>query len=194
MVVFSHDSKLVASASLDKTARIWSVETGNCEQVLEGHGHWVGSEAFPESSGLCTSGKWDVGRNSHVICVKVVWGCLIFASRYGQTAILSQPSRSATLPPSLILRGTHPPPDAPSSRTVLFQTLFLRLPPLALPLSTAGAPVHSHGIPSPPRHSTSPRVTSSPSLRLPWTGSRAPSPTSPRLKPSMVKSINQSGR
>ncbi|KAH7160534.1 hypothetical protein B0J13DRAFT_581448 [Dactylonectria estremocensis] len=31
-VVFSHDSKLVASASHDTTVRIWSVETGKCEQ------------------------------------------------------------------------------------------------------------------------------------------------------------------
>ncbi|KAI3573868.1 hypothetical protein IWW34DRAFT_823586 [Fusarium oxysporum f. sp. albedinis] len=42
-VVFSHDSKKVASASHDKTVRIWNAETGECERVLEGHNDYVGS-------------------------------------------------------------------------------------------------------------------------------------------------------
>lgn len=34
-VVFSHDSKLVASASADDTVRIWSIDTGECIQVAQ---------------------------------------------------------------------------------------------------------------------------------------------------------------
>lgn len=33
-VVFSHDSKKVASASDDETVRIWDAETGECEDVI----------------------------------------------------------------------------------------------------------------------------------------------------------------
>lgn len=32
---FSHDSKVVASATDDSTVRIWSVETGECEHVVD---------------------------------------------------------------------------------------------------------------------------------------------------------------
>jgi WD40 repeat protein len=41
LVVFSHDSKIVASASKDKIARIWNVETGKYKQVLEGYSYLV---------------------------------------------------------------------------------------------------------------------------------------------------------
>ncbi|KAF7170941.1 hypothetical protein CNMCM6106_005492 [Aspergillus hiratsukae] len=36
-VVFSHDSKLVASASYDSTVKIWDATSGHCLQTLEGH-------------------------------------------------------------------------------------------------------------------------------------------------------------
>ncbi|KAH7176198.1 hypothetical protein EDB81DRAFT_850169, partial [Dactylonectria macrodidyma] len=58
-VVFSHDSKLVASASDDTTVRIWSVETGKCEQVLEGHSDWVSSVVFSHDSKLVASASAD---------------------------------------------------------------------------------------------------------------------------------------
>ncbi|KAH7153729.1 hypothetical protein DER46DRAFT_536377, partial [Fusarium sp. MPI-SDFR-AT-0072] len=45
-VVFSHDSKMVASASRDQTVRIWDAKTGKCEHVLEGHSNWVDSVVF----------------------------------------------------------------------------------------------------------------------------------------------------
>ena len=36
-VSFAPDSKVVITGSEDKTARIWSVETGECLQLLKGH-------------------------------------------------------------------------------------------------------------------------------------------------------------
>ncbi|KAL7972428.1 WD40-repeat-containing domain protein [Trichoderma sp. SZMC 28014] len=54
-MVFSHDSKLLASASGDKTVRIWSTETGECRQVLLGHSSHVNSVAFSHDSKLLAS-------------------------------------------------------------------------------------------------------------------------------------------
>ena len=40
-VAWSADSAILASASLDNTIIIWSVETGKRTQVLEGHAGFV---------------------------------------------------------------------------------------------------------------------------------------------------------
>jgi hypothetical protein len=45
-VAFSRDSTLIASASGDKTVKIWDTATGTCRQTLEGRSHWVRSIAF----------------------------------------------------------------------------------------------------------------------------------------------------
>ncbi|KAH7201200.1 hypothetical protein DER44DRAFT_436785 [Fusarium oxysporum] len=58
-VVFSHDSKKVASGSVDETIRIWDAETGECERVLEGHSSWVRSVVFSHDSKKVASGSWD---------------------------------------------------------------------------------------------------------------------------------------
>ncbi|EYB30533.1 hypothetical protein FG05_30173 [Fusarium graminearum] len=49
-VVFSHDSKKVASSSDDKTIRIWNAETGECERELKGHSGRVCSVVFSHDS------------------------------------------------------------------------------------------------------------------------------------------------
>lgn len=58
-VVFSHDSKKVASGSHDNTIRIWTAETGECERVLEGHSEWVISVVFSHDSIKLASGSHD---------------------------------------------------------------------------------------------------------------------------------------
>ncbi|KAH7168464.1 hypothetical protein DER46DRAFT_217905 [Fusarium sp. MPI-SDFR-AT-0072] len=58
-VVFSHDSKRVASGSDDETIRIWDAETGECEQELKGHSGMVTSVVFSHDSKKVASGSDD---------------------------------------------------------------------------------------------------------------------------------------
>ncbi|WZH40870.1 LOW QUALITY PROTEIN: NACHT domain-containing protein [Fusarium acuminatum] len=64
-VVFSHDSKKVASASDDHMIGIWNAETGECERVLEGHSSRVNSVVFSHDSKKVASASDD-----HMI---VIW-------------------------------------------------------------------------------------------------------------------------
>ncbi|KAM0348445.1 hypothetical protein ACHAP4_010960 [Fusarium culmorum] len=58
-VMFSHDSTKLASASWDKTVRIWNAETGDCERVLEGHSDSVRSAVFSHDSTKLASASDD---------------------------------------------------------------------------------------------------------------------------------------
>ncbi|KAH8782071.1 hypothetical protein BGZ57DRAFT_926059 [Hyaloscypha finlandica] len=64
-VAFSHDSKLVASASNDCMVKIWDTATGQCMQTLEGHLDWVSSAAFSHDSKLVASASSD--------CMVKIW-------------------------------------------------------------------------------------------------------------------------
>ena len=58
-VAFSHDSKLLASVSKDKTVKIWDASTGALQQTLKGHSHMVNSIAFSHDSKLLASASSD---------------------------------------------------------------------------------------------------------------------------------------
>jgi WD40 repeat protein len=55
-LAFAADGKRLASASDDKTARVWNVATGTCEQTLQGHGEILEGVAFaPDGNRLATA-------------------------------------------------------------------------------------------------------------------------------------------
>jgi hypothetical protein len=58
-VAFSPDGQLVASASWDKTVRLWEAATGTCRSTLEGHSDSVTAVAFSPDGQLVVSASYD---------------------------------------------------------------------------------------------------------------------------------------
>ena len=72
-VTFSPDGKYVLTASLDKTAKLWDVNTGNVLQTFTGHTAQVNSVAFsPDGKYVLTGSRdktarlWDVQSGNKV--------------------------------------------------------------------------------------------------------------------------------
>lgn len=58
-VVFSPDGHFLASASADRTLKLWSPHTGQCLNTLQGHNSWVWAVAFSPDSKLLASASYD---------------------------------------------------------------------------------------------------------------------------------------
>ncbi|KAJ4290293.1 hypothetical protein N0V90_010509 [Kalmusia sp. IMI 367209] len=58
-VAYSHDSKQLASASIDGTVKVWDVHSGGCMLTLKGHTDTVLSVAFSPDSTQIASGSTD---------------------------------------------------------------------------------------------------------------------------------------
>ena len=56
-VAFSQDGKLLASASDDKTVRLWDPTTGAALKTLNGHSGWVNAVAFSRNDKLLASDR-----------------------------------------------------------------------------------------------------------------------------------------
>jgi WD40 repeat protein len=73
VVAFSRDGRLLASAGLDRTVRLWDVTTGNCQAVLRGHTDEIFGLAFhPDGKRLASGGRdravwiWDLATGQEV--------------------------------------------------------------------------------------------------------------------------------
>jgi WD40 repeat protein len=78
VAAFSHDSRKLASASWDKTIKVWDVSSGACLQTLQGHSGGVRSVAFSHDSRKLASASrdntvkvWDV---SSEVCLQTFVG------------------------------------------------------------------------------------------------------------------------
>lgn len=67
-VAFSANGQFLASASADRTIKLWHPHTGQCLKTLHGHSSWVWAVAFSPDSKFLASGSydhtiriWDVG-------------------------------------------------------------------------------------------------------------------------------------
>ncbi|KAK3938110.1 hypothetical protein QBC46DRAFT_356117 [Diplogelasinospora grovesii] len=58
-VAWSHDATRLASASYDKTVKIWDPATGACVLMLEGHSSWVSSVAWSHDATRLASASYD---------------------------------------------------------------------------------------------------------------------------------------
>ncbi len=56
---FSPDQKLLLAGSIDRSARLWDLETGETLGVYTGHRMGVGSVAFSPDARLIATGSWD---------------------------------------------------------------------------------------------------------------------------------------
>ncbi|MBA3751714.1 WD40 repeat domain-containing protein, partial [Candidatus Dependentiae bacterium] len=108
LVKFSPDGKTILTQSLDKTARLWDVSTGQQLHILKGHSDWssFSSIAFsPDGKTVLTGSDdktarlWDVstGQQLHILRGHIDWiHCVVFSTD-GKTVLTGSWDKTARL-------------------------------------------------------------------------------------------------
>lgn len=103
-IAFSHDSKLLASASYDSTIRLWLVDTGEHLRELNGHDDRTISVAFSHDSSLLVSASHDrtvrIWRTDTGDCIKILSGhtdIILSMALSHDSAIVASGSRDHTV-------------------------------------------------------------------------------------------------
>lgn len=58
-IAFSNDGQTLASASFDRTIKLWNWQTGQCLQTLQGHASWIWAMALSPDGQVLASGSYD---------------------------------------------------------------------------------------------------------------------------------------
>jgi WD40 repeat protein len=72
-VAFSPDGQLVASASHDKTVRLWEAATGTCRSTLEGHPEYIVDMSFSSDSQVLHTNVGDISLPPLSIVLSSPW-------------------------------------------------------------------------------------------------------------------------
>ncbi|KAL5374572.1 hypothetical protein DPSP01_011851 [Paraphaeosphaeria sporulosa] len=130
-VAFSRDGKLVASASSDKTVRLWDAETGAHRSTLEGHSDWVRAVAFSRDGKLVASASsdktvrlWDAETGAHRSTLEghSDWVSAVAFSRDGR---LIQTNLGAITLSSPTTTSPSPSPSLPQSSHIFVQDQWI---------------------------------------------------------------------